>query len=299
MWGAIASAAGSVLGGILDRNSASDARHDDAVQRDIDRQLQKDFAQQGIRWKVDDAKAAGLHPLYAIGANTTSYQPVSIGGSSGGGSTYSDMGQNIGRALQAQQTSEERELHDAQVALLRAQARKENSFADASVLESEAARNRLAAEVSGPFPAFGFGNNPDNARGMYVGELPLPPRGRDNAQANPVGSVRIKPDEQISRRPGSGNMTAGDHPYLMEVQVGRDSRRKILLPKADDMGDMDIPVGMWPSIIAANVERYGFLNSIRNAFAGYGGENDDVVSRFIQDMINKPSTRGRYSHRYK
>ena len=40
---------------------------------------QKEFAQEGIRWKVADAKAAGIHPLYALGASTASYSPSTVG----------------------------------------------------------------------------------------------------------------------------------------------------------------------------------------------------------------------------
>lgn len=76
-------------------------------------QLQKEFAQNGIRWKVEDAKAAGLHPLAAIGATGASYTPVSyVGGSdrSSGdmGQSLKDMGQGLGRAVAATQTKEER-----------------------------------------------------------------------------------------------------------------------------------------------------------------------------------------------
>lgn len=42
-------------------------------------QMQRDFAQHGVRWKVADAKAAGLHPLAALGANVSSPSPVSVG----------------------------------------------------------------------------------------------------------------------------------------------------------------------------------------------------------------------------
>lgn len=76
-------------------------------------QMQKEFAQNGIRWKVADAKAAGLHPLAAIGAAGASYSPVSYAGStSGGGSdlgqSLKDMGQGLGRAVASTQTKEER-----------------------------------------------------------------------------------------------------------------------------------------------------------------------------------------------
>jgi len=55
---------------------------------------QKEFAQSGIQWRVKDAEKAGIHPLYALGAQTTSYSPVSVGGGS-----FADVGQNIGRAI--------------------------------------------------------------------------------------------------------------------------------------------------------------------------------------------------------
>jgi hypothetical protein len=42
-------------------------------------EMQKDFAQHGISWRVKDAKEAGLHPLAALGAQTTSFSPSSVG----------------------------------------------------------------------------------------------------------------------------------------------------------------------------------------------------------------------------
>lgn len=38
--------------------------------------LQREFAQMGIRWRVDDARAAGVHPLAALGASGASFNPV-------------------------------------------------------------------------------------------------------------------------------------------------------------------------------------------------------------------------------
>lgn len=72
--------------------------------------LQREFAQHGIKWKVDDAKSAGIHPLYALGASTTSFSPVSIG--SGSATTFASdmgsMGQDISRAINATRTEPER-----------------------------------------------------------------------------------------------------------------------------------------------------------------------------------------------
>lgn len=70
-----------------------------------ERKTQKDFAQKGIRWKVADATAAGLHPLAALGANTMSYSPVQVGDMAG---PLADMGQNIDRARKATSSEEGR-----------------------------------------------------------------------------------------------------------------------------------------------------------------------------------------------
>ncbi|AXH77176.1 MAG: DNA pilot protein [Microviridae sp.] len=41
-------------------------------------EYQKEYAQNGIQWRVADAKKAGIHPLYALGANTPTYTPVDM-----------------------------------------------------------------------------------------------------------------------------------------------------------------------------------------------------------------------------
>ena len=64
-WGAIGSIGGAVLGGLFGKKSS-----------DKQSRFQKEFAQHGLRWKVEDAKAAGLHPLAAIGAQGAQYNPV-------------------------------------------------------------------------------------------------------------------------------------------------------------------------------------------------------------------------------
>lgn len=66
-------------------------------------EMQREFAQQGIRWKVADAKAAGIHPLAALGTNTVSFSPVSVG------SDFGSMGQDISRAVNATRTATERD----------------------------------------------------------------------------------------------------------------------------------------------------------------------------------------------
>lgn len=125
----IVSGAFSALGGLAQARSQRKAQ-----QREYEHQ--KEFAQNGIRWRVEDAKAAGIHPLYAIGANTPTYSPQAAVGTDYG---LSSAGQNISRAIEAGQTRAERahaqEVQDAisgaQVGLLQAQTRYYDSQADA------------------------------------------------------------------------------------------------------------------------------------------------------------------------
>lgn len=80
----------------------------------------RDAAKNTIQWRVDDAKAAGVHPLYALGAPAISMggQAVGVGGTSlqapqisapSIGNVYTrQMGQNINRARMAGMSKEER-----------------------------------------------------------------------------------------------------------------------------------------------------------------------------------------------
>lgn len=66
--------------------------------------MQKLFARRGIRWRVRDAKKAGLHPLAALGAQTTSFAPSFVGATQAGQGVADGaaaMGQGITRATTA------------------------------------------------------------------------------------------------------------------------------------------------------------------------------------------------------
>lgn len=86
---------------------------------------QFEMAKHGIRWRVEDAEAAGLHPLAALGASGASYSPVTAvmdtpDVRTGRGNFYRSMGQNLSRAIAATQTAEERALSQLRVRAARA-----------------------------------------------------------------------------------------------------------------------------------------------------------------------------------
>lgn len=139
MLGALIGAGASLLGGILGNNSQN---------KQIDKQIaaQKEFAQEGIRWKVADATAAGIHPLYALGAQTNAFSPIGIGGNPLG-EGIAAAGQEIGRAVQARQTSAERTYNAAVMALTLERGQLENQL-----LASQIARVNSPASLPPPTP---------------------------------------------------------------------------------------------------------------------------------------------------
>lgn len=110
MIGPLVSAGASIVGGLFNRQASKDAAHAQRVAADRQIQMQKDFAQQGIRWRVDDAKAAGIHPLYALGAQTPSYTPTTqtFAADNSFGNAMASAGQDIGRAINSTRTAPER-----------------------------------------------------------------------------------------------------------------------------------------------------------------------------------------------
>lgn len=98
--------------------------------------------EKGIQTRVADARKAGIHPLYALGMPGAGSPSFSAGGgaaSSALGEGISRAGAAVGRAFKKPDPLA-RELHDAQVANLRAQTAK--SHAEALYFDSEARRGQ-------------------------------------------------------------------------------------------------------------------------------------------------------------
>lgn len=132
-------AAGTIASGLLGRSTQSTPdnstfyqnwRNDDMAwareQFDRNEALQREFAQNGIRWRAADAKAAGFHPLAALGSTGASASPISVGGggsysvdmgrSSSTGPDFRGLGQDLSRAYLATRTKEEQVLSAFEVA---------------------------------------------------------------------------------------------------------------------------------------------------------------------------------------
>lgn len=111
--GALMGGAGS-LGSLFGGESKSGLRAQEHMHVQ-NLKAQERFAQEGIRWRVADAKAAGIHPLYALGATIPSYSPSTfIPGDSGRSRDYGgalrglgDAASGLARSMEAGRTARE------------------------------------------------------------------------------------------------------------------------------------------------------------------------------------------------
>lgn len=104
MLGAVISGGLSALGGFMGMEGAKDVNATNAAIAERNIALQREFAQSGIQWRVKDAAKAGVHPLYALGASTTSFSPVSVGAVNEAApmaNALVGMGQDVSRAAAA------------------------------------------------------------------------------------------------------------------------------------------------------------------------------------------------------
>lgn len=215
---AVISAGSNILGGLMGRKNANAAND-----------MSREFAQNGISWKVADAKRAGIHPLYAIGASTAMPAPVSAGDYG-----ISAAGQDVSRAFYATASRQERaDSNNAKLSALQV----EHAELQNELLKSQIARMNQA-QVGPPLP-FGLAGS--------VSEL--------TSDSVPwVGSARIKPAEIESVSPQAPSVTAGTHAGFSEFDLGALGKWKLPSDKLSQALE-DLDMGKYAAIAAANADK--------------------------------------------
>lgn len=179
--GAVTSVAGINAGKRADKTARTQAERD--------RQLQLEMAKNQIQWRVADAKAAGLHPLYALGATPMSYSPVSVSGGNEA-AAWANNGQDLSRALTAMMGPRERRAE-----LLRAEAER------AIQREREGVRFQLEVER---------GNLQNQLLASQIAKLNAPGTGPGVDINNaPPGSVSVVPARNTASLHGNTGGEAG------------------------------------------------------------------------------------------
>lgn len=192
--GALVGAGSNLLGGLLGRRSSDRAAAQNLKQ-------QREFAQKGIRWRVADAKAAGLHPLYALGAQTHSFQPITVQDSLG--PALSAAGQDISRAMYQSASAGDRAAAKVQAAL-----QTENMGLQNDLLRAQIAKLQ-GGQVSPPIPN--------------------------------VGVYDAKPPEVLNSRPGASHITAGPAgPAYTEADFGPFKLNLFSQPVSEQLEDMEL-----------------------------------------------------------
>lgn len=250
--GLLGSIAGAVVGGLFGKKGQSDAAEaqarSDALNREHEALLavenrefaqqmsrqeyerQKEFAQMGIRWKAEDASAAGFHPLAALGSMGSAYSPTlalpsdvprtpyRAGPTSDYSGPASDLaravgdwlsgdGQNVARAEMATKTETERALEEARL---------RNAQLHNTVLEWEImskANSVFGQPANPPMPA------------------PVGPRA-------PAGRVEVRPSVSISSKRGYPEIEAANTPLEKTYDMGGGSQ--ISLPSKEAAESLEI-----------------------------------------------------------
>lgn len=144
----VAGLIGGVLGGGLDENRQENQQQAVNVQSQANFEqnvaLQKEFAQQGVRWRVEDARAAGISPLTALGAQPVSFSPTHADFAGPSPDNDFDMGQNVWSSINSTRTADERAAA-ATRALLMERGQLENDL-----LRSQIALTQAQASPPGP-----------------------------------------------------------------------------------------------------------------------------------------------------
>lgn len=180
-------AGSSLAGGFLSSNFLSGSSKKD-------RRFQREVMQNALQWRVNDAKAAGIHPLFALGAQVAT-------GASGGtfigdplGPSLAEAGQNISNAIVRSKGNTERLSEDLSLRLMRSQ-----------IGETDARRNyydSLAAQ---------------NNQARLAGGSGLGPQMEDMPGQSPeipgTGVIDLSGSKQVTAKKGDPSSRAGTHTW--------------------------------------------------------------------------------------
>lgn len=213
---------------------------------------QKLFAKKGIQWRVKDAKAAGLHPLYALGAQVPAFSPVS----SSLGSDLSAAGQNIGAALERQLTPVQKQMLALEVQQKQAELRKvikEGDYLDAEMSRIRSDRLRsINEQISAPIPSANV-KEQGGAGSVFAGQV--------STKLPPPGLIKQDAATSYSTTPGDPSLAGAATPSMREFTLP--GNLPILLPggMSGDPSEAletlaESPLLMW-SVYRANVQKYG------------------------------------------
>lgn len=192
------------------------------------------WSKRAIRDRVRDAEKAGIHPLYALGANTTTPQAQAV---------MSDTGQQIGESINRAIDRPGRIERSLSQQLLEAQILKLQS--ERALIDQEALRIK-----------FGRGAGSGNADGGIM----VDPGGEVVDGQQDSGKFMVEPPKRSTTPPGMPGIESGPGPAFRKYTLpSSGGGLEVLLPAGTDVGETleNVKWYMWPTIYAVNRRHYG------------------------------------------
>lgn len=215
--------------------------------------MQREFAKMGIQWRVEDAKAAGLHPMFALGAQLPMFSPNAM-------SVMEDRsGEMVGKAVSGAGRSFSESYYREKALEVQAAAAQKD-IAQAGYFDALAAKERQGRVGQPPVP--------DSV--VTQGSITLPgwesssPLSRQlQEESGKWERTEIKAAPTFSRDSQENAALAGSRPMWQAWQIRSDSSGKSMMmdiPWSDE-GPMEslreMPVWMMPEFVRHNMQRYG------------------------------------------
>lgn len=274
--GSLISGGASILGGLFGQKSAKAANRANLAMAKQQMRLQEDFAKHGLTWRVQDAQAAGLHPLSALGAQLPSYSPIGFQqtGDSSMANALSDAGQSIGRGISSRATASERLVQGLNLQLLQKQL--EESDVRKMLMQSEARRNDAEALAASRFP--------DPSAHVVEGQ-------GDSVPGNGAGFQMVPTDIQLGgKNPGVTPGPAGPAFTTYTLTDGT----KVLLPSKNASEPLESVGEIASTLLTLDANRDTLkemgvraLDDFWNRFHGHGKRTREKFVRWLKEFSLK------------
>lgn len=282
--GGLVSGGMSILGGAIgdsqNKRAAATAYEREQRSADLAWERSKEAAKSNIQWRTEDAKAAGIHPLYALGAAPNMAQPMIAGAEaprSNMSEAFSQAGQNISTAVARMQTTAQAARNTMEMKLLESQ-----------IGENDARKSHIQAQTAQLQQArqTGLGVQSEDGNSLGVaGQHPNPPGN--------VGIIDMQAPTQYSRKKGHPDTKAGSNPgyeerelapgFFMQVpDVGGESPEEIF---------SEMSIAAFNGLIQKNGTLYGpgWIEDFMRL--RYLGQDPQRKYKSLRGMRERPRTR--------
>lgn len=243
----------------------------------------REMAQNGIQWRVEDARKAGIHPLYALGAPTFNAPNIMIEDPLP--QAMRESGQQIGHAIGQMQSQSDKLITALQLDMLQSQARKLK--AEAGIVEEQELASYNARNSQN-----GLGIHSESDRVNEMGQVPQV-RGTEVPGAAESGWYDVQPSKYTSASVAAPGLEARGREGQQEWRIRPDFY--LIMPYSDEgYGEQWHEMSMREklTVLKQNANIYGqhyFQDAVNFFFFGKEPEHKYKSATSQGWKPNKPS----------